>query len=49
MQIYTALIYRGPGVVSEIKRGLVRLLLRDGLTNIGEAVGADHPQGRREY
>ena len=49
VQIYTALIYRGPAVVGEIKRGLVRLLLRDGLTNIGEAVGADHPRGRREY
>ena len=49
VQVYTALIYRGPAVVGEIKRGLVRLLLRDGLTNIGQAVGADHPQGRREY
>ena len=49
VQVYTALIYRGPGVVGEIKRGLVRLLARDGLASVAEAVGVDCPQGRREY
>jgi dihydroorotate dehydrogenase (fumarate)/dihydroorotate dehydrogenase len=49
VQIYTALIYRGPGVVGEIKRGLVRLLAHDGFASVAEAVGVDHPQGRREY
>lgn len=39
VQLYTALVYRGPGLVREINAGLARLLERDGLSNIGEAVG----------
>ncbi len=38
-QIYTGLIYEGPGVVKKINQGLVKLLERDGFKNIGEAVG----------
>ena len=41
VQIYTALVYEGPGVVKRINRGLVDLLRRDGFSNIREAVGAD--------
>jgi len=43
VQVYTALVYQGPAVVRAIKRGLVRLLERDGLRNIGDAVGVDNP------
>ncbi len=39
VELYTALIYRGPGLVARIKSGLVELLTRDGLRNIAEAVG----------
>jgi dihydroorotate dehydrogenase len=39
VQIYTGWIYEGPGAVKRINRGLLRLLERDGLTNINEAVG----------
>lgn len=39
VQIYTGLIYEGPGLVKKINQGLVKLLERDGLKNIGEAVG----------
>jgi dihydroorotate dehydrogenase len=42
VQVLTALIYRGPGLVKEIKRGLVRLMERDGIGTIAEAVGADN-------
>ena len=42
VQIYTALVYRGPGLVQQINRGLVRLLERDGLEAIGQAVGLDN-------
>ncbi|OGA28368.1 MAG: dihydroorotate dehydrogenase (quinone) [Betaproteobacteria bacterium RIFCSPLOWO2_02_FULL_65_24] len=42
VQVYTALIYRGPGLVKNIKQGLCALLERDGLKNISEAVGIDH-------
>jgi len=41
VQIYTALIYRGPAVVGELVRGLDALLARDGFANIAEAVGID--------
>ena len=41
VQVYTALIYRGPGLVKDIKRGLVRLLERDGYTSVAHAVGVD--------
>lgn len=39
VQIYTGWIYEGPGAVRRINRGLLRLLERDGLKNISEAVG----------
>ena len=42
VQVYTALVYQGPGIVREIKRGLVRLLERDGFAHVGEAVGVDN-------
>jgi dihydroorotate dehydrogenase len=39
VQLYTGLIYRGPGLPHRINLGLVRLLERDGLTHLSEAVG----------
>jgi dihydroorotate dehydrogenase len=40
VQLCTALVYRGPSLVRQINEGLCRLMARDGLRNIGEAVGA---------
>ncbi|HXR95256.1 MAG TPA: quinone-dependent dihydroorotate dehydrogenase [Rhizomicrobium sp.] len=40
VQLYTALIYRGPGLVARIKRELLDLLARDGFSSLAEAVGA---------
>ncbi|MGH7917750.1 MAG: quinone-dependent dihydroorotate dehydrogenase, partial [Candidatus Binataceae bacterium] len=40
IELYTALVYQGPGVVGVIKRGLVRLLARDGFRSISEAAGS---------
>jgi dihydroorotate dehydrogenase len=42
VQLYTALIFEGPGLVGRIKRGLAELLRRDGFSSITEAIGADH-------
>ena len=42
VQLYTALIYQGPGLVAEITAGLAALLRRDGFSHVSEAVGADH-------
>lgn len=39
VQMITGMIYEGPQVVSEINRGLVELLRRDGYKNISEARG----------
>lgn len=47
LQLYTALVFRGPGIVREINRGLCRLLERDGFSHLSEAVGADHVLGGR--
>lgn len=41
VQLYTALIYEGPGLVARIKRELVQLLRADGFENISDAVGID--------
>jgi dihydroorotate dehydrogenase len=41
LQVYTGLIYEGPGLVSGIVKGLAARMARDGFTRIGEAVGID--------
>ncbi|MFD2117282.1 quinone-dependent dihydroorotate dehydrogenase [Paenibacillus yanchengensis] len=42
VEIYSALIYKGPGIMKELTAGLVECLRKDGYRNIAEAVGADH-------
>jgi dihydroorotate dehydrogenase len=42
VQIYTGWIYQGPAAVRRINLGLLRLLERDGLNHISEAVGRAH-------
>ncbi|TNE56671.1 MAG: quinone-dependent dihydroorotate dehydrogenase [Alphaproteobacteria bacterium] len=39
VQLYSALAYKGPGLVKEIKRELITCLERDGFANVAEAVG----------
>lgn len=41
LEVYTALVYRGPGVVRHLLEGLDRLLARDGVRRLQDAVGAD--------
>lgn len=41
VQIYTALIYRGPGLIRDMKRDLLDLLDADGIEHIRDAVGRD--------
>jgi dihydroorotate dehydrogenase len=40
VQLYTALVYRGPGLVLRIKRELATLLARDGFASLAAAVGS---------
>ena len=42
VQIYTALIYEGPGLVRKVKEELANLLESDGYKSVSEAVGADN-------
>jgi len=39
VQLYTGLIYEGPGLVKNIKKDLVTRIKTDGFSNIEEAVG----------
>lgn len=41
VQIYSALVFQGPGMVKQIKDDLAALLRADGLSSIREAVGKD--------
>ena len=41
VQIYTALIYEGPGLVKRIKQELVELLQRDGINSVKDVIGID--------
>lgn len=41
IQLYTALVYEGPGLVKQIHQGLSDLLEKDGFSQLSEAVGAD--------
>ena len=40
VQLYTALAYRGPGLLADIARGLAARLAADGFASLAEAVGA---------
>ncbi len=41
VQLYSALVYEGPGLARRIVRGLERLMLRDGFATLAEAVGSE--------
>lgn len=41
VQLYSALVYQGPGLVGAIKRGLLARLAAEGLPNLAAAVGRD--------
>jgi len=43
VQLYTALVYHGGGLVPRIKRDLLACLARDGFERVSDAVGADIP------
>ncbi len=41
IELYSGLVYEGPGLVRRINRGLLRRLERDGFETVGEAVGVE--------
>jgi dihydroorotate dehydrogenase len=42
VQLYSALVFQGPGLVEQIKSELAALLRRDRFSSVAEAVGAGH-------
>ena len=40
VQLYSAMVYEGPGLARRINTGLLRLMRRDGFSTIAEAVGS---------
>ena len=41
VQLYSAMVYEGPGIAKRITRGLEALMRRDGFASIAEAVGSE--------
>ena len=41
VQLYSAMVYEGPGIARRIVRGLEKLMRRDGFASIAEAVGSE--------
>ena len=41
VQVFSALIFKGPELIHDINTGLIDLIKRDGYANITEAIGAD--------
>ncbi|MDG2004130.1 MAG: quinone-dependent dihydroorotate dehydrogenase [Novosphingobium sp.] len=41
VQLYSAMVYEGPGIARKIVQGLEQLMRRDGFTSIAEAVGSE--------
>lgn len=41
VQLYSAMVYEGPGIARRVTRGLERLMKRDGFASIAEAVGSE--------
>lgn len=42
VQLYSALVYGGPGLIGRITRDLAAWVKRDGLSSVSQAVGRDH-------
>jgi dihydroorotate dehydrogenase len=41
VQLYTAMVYQGPGIARRIARGLAQRLKREGFSNVSEMVGTE--------
>lgn len=41
VQLYTAMVYDGPGIARRMARGLGRIVRREGFANVAEAVGSE--------
>ena len=39
VQLYTGMVYKGPQIADKINKGLVKILEKDGIKNIGDVIG----------
>jgi len=39
IQLYTGMVYKGPGIVKDIKKELISILKKENLKDISEAIG----------
>ena len=39
VQLYTGMIYKGPGIVKDIKKELISILKKENFENISQAIG----------
>ena len=44
LQVYSGIIYKGPGLIRSINEGILKLLEKDGFSHISEAIGIDIPK-----
>jgi dihydroorotate dehydrogenase len=42
LQVYTGLVYQGPGLANQICRELLTHLNKDGYAHLSDAIGVDH-------
>jgi dihydroorotate dehydrogenase len=49
VQLYTALVFAGPSLVTDIKKGLAELVRGDGFTCVAEAVGGRAANSRSSF
>ena len=47
VQLYTGLVYQGPGLVGRMKRDIDRQLQADGFERISDAIGADYKEHQK--
>jgi dihydroorotate dehydrogenase len=43
VQLYSAMVYKGPGIARRMAHGLAHILRREGFASVGEAVGTEKP------
>jgi dihydroorotate dehydrogenase len=48
VQLYTALVFKGPTVANSINHELLMLLKKDGFTHISQAVGSSHKKNNKQ-
>ena len=42
VQLYTGLIYEGPGLIARIKNDLIKLMNEDGFSSLHDAIGSEY-------